>query len=96
MGYDPTTETKTLEHYIERVTVDRDRAMVSIFEAVGAKATTPNNAGVIPHIPDSHQEFTATFAEIIGAGIASAQDLLSLDAQLEAWARAVVALRKGA
>ena len=97
MGYDQTTETIVKEKYIQVITIDRDSASVTVWEAEGTPTTDLNAAGETYHKPLGNVAFTGTFPELVKAGAAIGMDvaaLIALDGTLRKAAEAFVAWKK--
>jgi hypothetical protein len=95
MGYDPTTETRTVERYIQEIQLHRDSAGCTIFEAVGELSAPGevNAAGQRFHKPESNTRYDFTVADMVAAGI-TPETVLSLDNQMRAMAEQMVAWAK--
>jgi hypothetical protein len=95
MGYNPTTETRTVERYIQEIQLHRDSAGCTIFEAVGELSAPGevNAAGQRFHKPESNTRYDFTIQDMIAAGL-TPQAILSLDNQMRAMAETMVAWAK--
>jgi hypothetical protein len=93
MGYDPTTETRTVERYIQEIQLHRDSATCTVFEGIGELSSEVNAAGRRFHKPESNTRYDFTVADMIAAGL-TPQAILALDDQMRAMAEQMVAWAK--
>jgi hypothetical protein len=95
MGYDPTTETRTIERYIQAIQLDRDSATFTVFEGRGELSAPGevNAAGQRFHKPESNTRYDFSIQDMVAAGIAP-ETILSLDNQMRAMAEQMVAWAK--
>jgi hypothetical protein len=93
MGYDTTTETRTIERYIQEIQLHRDSAACTVFEGLGELSSEVNAAGRRFHKPESNVRYDFTVADMIAAGL-TPQAILALDDQMRAMAETMVTWAK--